>query len=92
MSEKLKFCSYCGQKMEDYEVHNNQYESTFHYGSKHDGDRIKYALCSDCVDKLTDAFVKGCMIEPEFIEPDSGYEVVFIPAWGEQRTEDCEYQ
>lgn len=61
----------------------------FLYGSKRDGERMIFSLCSDCVDKLTDEFISRCKHKPQIEAggiPNQG-----IPVWEAKLTKksDC---
>ena len=47
---------------------------------------MKFCLCSDCLDKLTDEFISRCKHEPKIIPayPD-------VPEWEAKSTEEVDY-
>lgn len=80
-------CNFCGKNLnETDEIVLGEQEIVFPYGSKRDEDRMKFCLCSDCLDKLTDEFISRCKHEPKIIPayPD-------VPEWEAKSTEEVDY-
>ena len=51
-------CNFCGKTLDTCdEINLGNLELPFFYGSKHDGDNMKFSLCSGCYDKLADEFM-----------------------------------
>lgn len=50
---------------------------------------MKFSMCSDCVDKLTDEFISRCKHEPT-IEA-GGIPNSSIPVWESKTTEEIDY-
>jgi len=48
------FCAKCGEYLSFTDRINNFFDFTFKYGSRRDGEKIKFALCSDCLDDVFD--------------------------------------
>lgn len=64
-----RVCNFCGRplnKLED--VNTENLRIYFFYGSKYDGDYLKFSLCSTCYDNLADDFVERCRVKPEVHE------------------------
>ena len=58
-------CNFCGKTLDVCDEANlGELTVRFFYGSKRDGDRMKFSMCSDCVDKLTDEFIARCKHAP----------------------------
>ena len=58
-------CNFCGKTLDTCDEANlGELTVRFFYGSKRDGDRMKFSMCSDCVDKLTDEFIARCKHAP----------------------------
>ena len=80
-------CNFCGKTLNSTdEVVLGEQEIIFPYGSKRDGDRMKFVLCSDCIDKLTDEFISRCKHEPKIISIEQN-----IPSWEAKSTEEVDY-
>lgn len=80
-------CNLCGETLNNIdEVVLGEQEIVFPYGSKRDEDRMRFCLCSDCLDKLTDEFISRCKHEPKII-PFGGEQ----PDWEAKTTEEVEY-
>ena len=80
-------CNFCGKTLDACDEANlSNLTVRFCYGSKRDGDLMKYSLCSDCVDKLTDEFISRCKHEPKIIDPCAAY-----PDWEVKSTEESGY-
>ena len=80
-------CNFCGKTLNSTdEVVLGEQEIIFPYGSKRDGDRMKFVLCSDCIDKLADEFISRCKHEPKIISIEQN-----IPSWEAKSTEEVEY-
>ena len=80
-------CNFCGKTLNSIdEVVLGEQEIIFPYGTKRDEDRMKFVLCSDCIDKLADEFISRCKHKPKIvtIEPT-------IPAWEVKSTEESDY-
>lgn len=80
-------CNFCGKTLNVCDEANlGNLEIRFCYGSKRDEDRMKFSLCSECLDKLTDEFISRCKHEPKIIPayPD-------IPEWEAKSTEEVDY-
>ena len=46
-------CNFCGKTLSDIDEDVlGEQQIVFPYGSKRDGDRMRFVLCSDCIDKL----------------------------------------
>lgn len=80
-------CNFCGKTLSDIDEDVlGEQQIVFPYGSKRDGDRMKYVLCSDCIDKLADEFISRCKHEPKIISIEQS-----IPAWEAKSTEESDY-
>lgn len=80
-------CNFCGKTLSDIDEDVlGEQQIVFPYGSKRDGDRMKYVLCSDCIDKLTDEFISRCKHKPKIISIERS-----IPAWEVKSTEESDY-
>lgn len=80
-------CNFCGKTLGACDEANlGDLEIRFCYGSKRDEDRMKFALCSECVDKLTDEFISRCKHKPQII-PFGGEQ----PVWEVKSTEESDY-
>lgn len=80
-------CNFCGKTLSDIDEDVlGEQQIIFPYGSKRDGDRMKFVICSDCIDKLADEFISRCKHEPKIIPacPD-------IPEWEVKSTEEVYY-
>lgn len=80
-------CNFCGKTLSDIDEDVlGEQQIIFLYGSKRDGDRMKFVICSDCIDKLADEFISRCKHEPKIIPayPD-------IPEWEAKSTEEVDY-
>lgn len=61
-------CNFCGKTLDACdEINLGNLELPFFYGSKRDGDKMKFSLCSGCYDKLADEFMSRCKHEPKQI-------------------------
>lgn len=80
-------CNFCGKTLDTCEELNlGNLEILFYYGSKRDGDKMKFALCSNCYDRLADEFMSRCKHEPKIVP--FGAEV---PEWEHKTTEEIDY-
>ena len=83
-------CNFCGKTLDICDEANlGDLTIRFLYGSKRDGDRMIFSLCSDCLDNLTDEFIARCKHEPK-IEA-GGIPNSSIPAWESKTTEEVDY-
>lgn len=83
-------CNFCGKTLDEIDEFNyGNLQLPFFYGSKRDGDRMKFSLCSECYDKLADEFMSRCKHEPEIEEMIETTPVV--PEWEAKSTEEAEY-
>lgn len=58
-------CNFCGKTLDTCDETNlGNLELHFFYGSKRDGDYMKFSLCSGCYDKLADEFMSRCKHKP----------------------------
>ena len=46
------------------DYHNNRFDFTVGYPSKHDEDHFKFDLCIDCLDRVIDTISPLCKTEP----------------------------
>ena len=59
-------CNKCGKTDDGGFVDMSGFEVLFGYGSKRDGDCIKFDLCSECVEELINSFkIPAELINPE---------------------------
>lgn len=80
-------CNYCGKTLDKFdEVNTGNLQWPFFYGSKYDGDKMKFSLCSECYDKLADEFRSRCKHEPKIIET-----TIATPSWEVKSTEESGY-
>ncbi len=80
-------CNLCGKTLNVFDENiRGNLEIRFGYGSKRDGDRMNFSLCSDCVDKMADEFISRCKHEPKITEWN-----VSIPEWEAKTTEEADY-
>lgn len=80
-------CNFCGKTLDsmDEDVLGEQ-QIVFPYGTKRDGDRMIFVICSDCIDKLADEFVSRCKHEPKIVPFG-----VTLPEWEHKTTEEVDY-
>lgn len=53
MSEMKVYCNRCGKELDLYDFQQMFYVRTkLQYGSRHDGETIRYRLCSSCIDSI----------------------------------------
>lgn len=58
-------CNFCGKTLDACDETNlGNLELPFFYGSKRDGDYMKFSLCSGCYDKLADEFMSDANTNP----------------------------
>lgn len=59
-------CTMCGKKFDelDIDLSYNILDYFCSYGSKYDGERIRFNLCVDCFDKVLDTIIPMCKINP----------------------------
>lgn len=83
-------CNFCGKTLNEIDEANlGNLQWLFFYGSKRDGDKMKFSLCSECYDKLADEFMSRCKHEPEIEEM---VEITSTgPDWEVKSTEEAEY-
>ena len=68
---ELEPCNKCGKVSENQHVNENtEMDLKFGYGSKRDGDSIRFHLCDDCFDEIISSF----KIEPEIDDPYSHWD------------------
>lgn len=80
-------CNFCGKTLDTCDEFNlGNLEMPFYYGSKRDGDKMKFSLCSECYDKLADEFMSRCKHEPKIVP--FGEE---MPSWEHKTTEEVDY-
>lgn len=80
-------CNFCGETLSDIDEDVlGEQQIVFPYGSKRDGDRMRFVLCSDCLDKLTDEFISRCKHEPRIIPFGTT-----LPSWENKTTEEADY-
>lgn len=80
-------CNFCGKTLDKFdELNLGNMQVSFFYGSKRDGDSMRFSLCSECYDKLADEFISRCKHEPKII--DMGYNQ---PEWEHKSTEEADY-
>lgn len=80
-------CNFCDKTLDPIEeVVLGEQEIIFPYGSKRDEDRMKFVLCSDCIDKLTDEFISRCKHKPKIISIEQS-----VPSWEVKSTEEVDY-
>ena len=80
-------CNFCGETLSDIDEDVlGEQQIVFPYGSKRDGDRMCFVVCSDCLDKLTDEFISRCKHEPKIIPFG-----VALPNWEHKTTEEADY-
>lgn len=80
-------CNFCGKTLNEIDAFNlGDLNVPFFYGSKHDGDRMSFSLCSECYDKLADEFISRCKHEPAITEMGEA-----MPDWEVKSTEEAEY-
>lgn len=67
-SEKVKDitkCTMCGKEFDMWDRQENYcFEHKIGYGSKYDGDTLKFNLCCDCFDKVVDTVIPMCVESP----------------------------
>ena len=80
-------CNFCGKTLNPIdEKALGEKKIIFPYGTKRDGDRMSFVLCSDCIDRLSDEFISRCKHEPKIISIERS-----IPAWEAKSTEESDY-
>lgn len=80
-------CNFCGKTLSDIDEDVlGEQQIVFPYGSKRDGDRMRFVLCSDCIDKLADEFISRCKHEPKIIQFGT-----ILPSWEDKTTEETDY-
>ena len=80
-------CNFCGKTLSDIDEDVlGEQQIVFPYGSKRDGDRMRFVLCSDCIDKLADEFIARCKYEPKIIQFGTT-----LPSWENKTTEETDY-
>lgn len=80
-------CNFCGKTLNEIDENNlGNIQMPFFYGSKRDGDLMKFSLCSECYDKLADEFISRCKHEPKIVE------LAHVqPDWEAKSTEEVDY-
>lgn len=80
-------CNFCGKTLDTCdEINLGNLELPFFYGSKRDGDKMKFSLCSGCYDKLADEFMSRCKHNP-LVVPFAPR----VPEWEHKTTEESDY-